>query len=47
MLPQFEGMGKIYYNLFLDDRAGLSSSYNILKTVVEKIKQLKGGQMLQ
>jgi len=28
---------KIYYNILLDDRAGLSSSYNILNTVLNKI----------
>jgi hypothetical protein len=29
---------KIYYNIFLDDRAGLSASYNILKSAVESME---------
>lgn len=28
---------KIYYNILLDDRAGLSSAYNILSAVIDKI----------
>jgi len=35
LLPQFEGSGKIYYNILLDDRAGLGSSIKLLKSVVE------------
>lgn len=29
---------KVYYNILLDDRAGLSSAYNQLKTVIKLIK---------
>jgi hypothetical protein len=29
---------KIYYNILLDDRAGLSAAFNILKKVLEQIK---------
>lgn len=36
-IPIKEGR-KIYYNILLDDRAGLDSAYEILKTVVEIIK---------
>lgn len=34
----FGNHGKMYYNILLDDRAGLSSAYNVLREVVEKIK---------
>ncbi len=34
----FGNHGKMYYNILLDDRAGLAESYKILKTVVDKIK---------
>lgn len=30
--------GKIYYNILLDDRAGLNESYSILSAVVENIE---------
>jgi hypothetical protein len=30
---------KIYYNIMLDDRAGLSSSYKVLKNTLKKIKE--------
>jgi len=38
--PVKEGMGnkKPYYNILLDDRAGLSASYNQLKQVLKRIK---------
>lgn len=29
--------GKIYYNILLDDRAGLFSAYNILQTTLEQL----------
>lgn len=32
---------KIYYNILLDDRAGLASSYNILRRVLHHIKHEK------
>ena len=40
LLPMFEGRGKIYYNILLDDRAGLRTSYNILKKVVDNINDI-------
>jgi len=40
-LPEGIGSsGKIFYNLLLDDRAGLDSAYKILKEVVDIIKQI-------
>ena len=33
--------GKIYYNILLDDRAGLGESYNILKNVLFLIRTRK------
>jgi len=39
LLPQFDGSGKIFYNIFLDDRAGLSASYKTLRRVVNAIKK--------
>lgn len=33
--PIFSGSRKPYYNILLDDRAGLEESYNILKQVVD------------
>ena len=33
--PLFSGSRKPYYNILLDDRAGLEESYNILKQVVD------------
>ncbi len=39
LLKEFENSGKIYYNLLLDDRAGLPSAYNQLLFVVEKLEQ--------
>ena len=35
LLPQFEGRGKLYYNILMDDRAGLPSTYRILRRLVE------------
>lgn len=37
----FGNNGKIYYNILLDDRAGLGQSYQILKKTVDKIKEVK------
>jgi len=37
----FGNEGKIYYNVFLDDRAGLSSSFYILSQLVERILEEK------
>lgn len=42
VLPQFTDSGKIYYNILLDDRAGLSSAFNTLTQLVKKIKEVKG-----
>ena len=36
----FGNDGKMYYNILLDDRAGLSQSYETLRTLVDKIKEL-------
>lgn len=36
-LPQFKNSGKIYYNILLDDRAGLETSYNILHKLLNYI----------
>ena len=33
--PLFSGSRKRYYNILLDDRAGLEESYNILKQVID------------
>lgn len=33
--PLFSGSRKPYYNVLLDDRAGLEESYNILKQVID------------
>lgn len=38
---QFGNDGKIFYNLFLDDRAGLGQTYEILKLTIDKIKYQK------
>ena len=38
LLPQYEGKGKIYYNLLLDDKAGLGQALDILVELIEKIK---------
>lgn len=35
--PVFKNMGKPYFNIFLDDRAGLSASYNILLTTLKEL----------
>lgn len=35
--PVFKDMGKPYFNIFLDDRAGLSASYNILLTTLKEL----------
>lgn len=34
----FSNSNKVYYNILLDDRAGLEESYEILKYVVDEIK---------
>lgn len=34
----FSDTGKIYYNILLDDRAGLKSAYQILKKTLRKYK---------
>jgi hypothetical protein len=34
----FGNNGKIYYNILLDDRAGICQAYEILRLTVEKIK---------
>lgn len=39
VLPQFEGSGKIFYSILLDDRAGLGESYRILKRLTDEIKE--------
>jgi hypothetical protein len=38
-LTQFENSGKIYYNILLDDRAGLATSYDILNKVLNYIEE--------
>jgi hypothetical protein len=43
LLPQFEGSGKIYYNVLLDDRAGLCSSMRILNSVIQYAKENGNG----
>jgi hypothetical protein len=35
--PIFRGSSKPYYNILLDDRAGLQSSFYVLKIVINKI----------
>lgn len=44
-LTELEGAdyseSKVYYNIFLDDRAGLPSAYNILRRLVNTIKENK------
>ena len=35
LLPQFKNVGKIYYNILLDDRAGLATSYRILRRLLD------------
>ena len=37
----FGNEGKIFYNLLLDDRAGLKSAYDILRKTLDKIKLLQ------
>jgi len=41
----FQGR-KIYYNILLDDRAGLASAFNILETVVYQIRSDKANLKL-
>jgi len=41
VLPQFDGAGKIYYNILLDDRAGLGEATYILERVLDKIEGLR------
>ena len=41
VLPQFEGSGKIYYNILLDDRAGLSSSLYVLEMFFDIIEGIR------
>lgn len=38
LLPQFKDSGKLYYNILLDDRVGLSSSFGQLTRVINLIK---------
>ena len=38
--PLFPNSGKPYYNVLLDDRAGLESAYSQLKTVIRKIESI-------
>lgn len=40
-LPYGNDGSKIFYNILLDDRAGLLQSYNILKRTLTKIKRHK------
>lgn len=35
----FGNHGKMYFNILLDDRAGLGQAYEILKEMINKIKQ--------
>jgi len=37
----FGNDGKIYYNVLLDDRAGIGQSYDILRKTICKIKETK------
>ncbi len=37
----FGNHGKIYFNILLDDRAGLGQAYAILNNVVENIKRIQ------
>jgi len=39
LVPMFDKSPKIYYNILLDDRAGLESAYYILADVVITIKE--------
>ena len=41
LLPQFEGRGKLYYNILIDDRSGMVTSYNLLKRIINHIQQLE------
>lgn len=36
----FGKWGKVYYNAFLDDRAGLAAAYQQLREVVDHVKQI-------
>ena len=40
-IPFGHNSSKVYYNLFLDDRAGLSSAVNILEQTMDNIKAKK------
>lgn len=42
VLKQSYKNGKIYYNILLDDRAGLNEAYSILINVVSYIEKDKG-----
>lgn len=35
LVPEFETAGKIFYNIFLDDRAGLKDAYETLKLLLD------------
>lgn len=38
VIPQFDDCGKIYYNILLDDRAGLPAAYFFLNKLIEENK---------
>lgn len=44
---KFGNHGKIYYNILLDDRAGLASAYNTLKRLVDEIIKDRDTQVYQ
>ena len=39
--PFFKGTAKPYFNILLDDTAGLEEAYNILAETIEEVKQWK------
>ena len=41
LLTQFENRGKLYYNILLDDRAGLKSAYEALAEAVSNLTFLR------
>jgi Icc-related predicted phosphoesterase len=41
VISQFEGCGKIYYNILLDDRAGLGEAVRILTNLINLINLIK------
>lgn len=44
---KFGNHGKIYYNILLDDRAGLLSAYNTLKRLVDELVKDRDTQVYQ